>query len=503
METIISFTRVRATSHNKYYLLKLITILAICILYLNCEAQLIPSCTTLDWGTTFINSFDCDAFEHGEWVQVWSDEFDEGELNTVEWKNRTPWGNYIDNYTFNQPENAILENSKLKIITKYEPGYYPVPYFDPDPPWGIFYPYTSDEVWTKRKYFYGKVEATCKISNSHGVVPAFWRYGECGDEIDIFEFAKAETGHHRMTIHHKPYCEAPQEASEQCHESDDYGIDFSTNFHVFSLEWDEFKIAFRVDGDIKRIDYKYQGLNGQEWYIWDCNNFPAGYYAVSPWFPDNPLGVIFGSGIPVTGDMFDPQYQEGPYPSYFEIENLKVYRRSNPNRDVLIDSYDNTFSSAITGRNITVAQNNNVTLEEEEFLTLIATENITLKPGFSANQGSIFEARINSTSKQNDLKNVQTDASSEILNTENSIDEKHRNPAVFPNPSSGKFFVSLSENKKVHEIEVVNSYGVLILDCISINNNFYIIDLSNYNSGIYYLRLICDESVNVRKLIKN
>jgi len=84
----------------------------------------------------------------------------------------------------------------------------------------------------------------------------------------------------------------------------------------------------------------------------------------------------------------------------------------------------------------------------------------------------------------------------------NIIEILDSNISIFPNPSSGIFYVSLPEKDKVKQIEVFNSYGVLILDCIPISNNFYNVDLSNRSSGIYYLRLVCNNSIYQHKLIK-
>jgi hypothetical protein len=85
-----------------------------------------------------------------------------------------------------------------------------------------------------------------------------------------------------------------------------------------------------------------------------------------------------------------------------------------------------------------------------------------------------------------------------LKNTENN----NSNLLIFPNPSSGIFYITLSEKDIINQIEVFNSYGVLILDCITITNNFYVVDLSNRSAGIYYLRLVCNNSIYRHKLIK-
>ena len=124
--------------------------------------QVIPSCHTLDWSTTSILTLDCDYFEHGDWCLVFSDDFD-SELDLDNWYNRIPWGNKPGSFilSYNQPENLLFEDGKMKIQIKEEPGWYKNPYYS-DPPIYDYYPYTTDEVWTKGKYRYGLIEASIR-----------------------------------------------------------------------------------------------------------------------------------------------------------------------------------------------------------------------------------------------------------------------------------------------------------------------------------------------------
>ena len=78
---------------------------------------------------------------------------------------------------------------------------------------------------------------------------------------------------------------------------------------------------------------------------------------------------------------------------------------------------------------------------------------------------------------------------------------------VFPNPSTGKVFLSLSGFKgKRTEVQVVNVIGNVIL-----RDNFYetedqttkVLDLSNFASGLYYVKLEADEYSEIRKVIIN
>ncbi len=78
---------------------------------------------------------------------------------------------------------------------------------------------------------------------------------------------------------------------------------------------------------------------------------------------------------------------------------------------------------------------------------------------------------------------------------------------VFPNPSTGKVFLSLSGFRgKRTEVRVINVIGNVIL-----RENFYetedqttkVLDLSNFASGLYYVKLEAEEYSEIRKVIIN
>jgi len=67
-----------------------VSILLFFVVASNSYGQVIPSCNTLDWSTTSIYSLDCGFFEHGDWLLVYSDDFNsELDPDDLRWSNCT------------------------------------------------------------------------------------------------------------------------------------------------------------------------------------------------------------------------------------------------------------------------------------------------------------------------------------------------------------------------------------------------------------------------------
>jgi beta-glucanase (GH16 family) len=133
----------------------------------------------------------------GDWVLVWSDEFNGtagGGVDTGNWSYDTGgggWGNgELENYT-NRTQNVYIEqdpndsNNKYVVLKAIQEAY-----------GGSNY--TSGRIKTKvlHEFTYGKFEMRAKLPYGQGIWPAFWMLGNdidavswpaCG-EIDIMEF---------------------------------------------------------------------------------------------------------------------------------------------------------------------------------------------------------------------------------------------------------------------------------------------------------------------------
>ena len=89
-----------------------------------------------------------------------------------------------------------------------------------------------------------------------------------------------------------------------------------------------------------------------------------------------------------------------------------------------------------------------------------------------------------------------------MKNEANSVNENLKNSfKLFPNPSNSKY-VKIKFNKAIHhktQIEIYNSFGQLISLQNEINNDE--LDLSQLNTGIYFIKLSSSQVQEVKKLI--
>lgn len=176
---------------------------------------------------------------------VWSDEFDEPDINTINWTfelgdgcpNVCGWGNNeLESYT-DLEENARINDGKLIITALKGPGENS---------------YTSARMITKDKqeFEFGRIDVRAKLPEGKGIWPAIWMLGaniddvgwpSCG-EIDIMELVgdKPKTSH--GTAH---YSINGGHASQ----GNSYVIsdNYSTEFHVFSIFWEQDIVRWYVD----------------------------------------------------------------------------------------------------------------------------------------------------------------------------------------------------------------------------------------------------------------
>lgn len=175
------------------------------------------------------------------WNLAWSDEFNETNINTSNWKFETGgdgWGNNELEYYTNRPENARIENGNLVVEARKE-NYN-----------GMNYTSARLKSQGLKNWTYGKVEARMKLPAGQGVWPAFWMLGEnisqvswpkCG-EIDIMEHINNESAIHG-TIH----WDSTGNNTHAQYGAASPNIDV-TQYHVYSIEWDASSIKWFVDG---------------------------------------------------------------------------------------------------------------------------------------------------------------------------------------------------------------------------------------------------------------
>ncbi len=181
----------------------------------------------------------------GEYTLVWEDNFDGDSLSEDDWNYETHEAGWVNNelqeyipsdeYAFVKDGNLVIQPVKEERDGK--------PY------------YISGRVNTQGKhdFKYGRFEASIKVPEGKGFLPAFWMmptdegyYGQwpkCG-EIDIMEVLGNETNRQYGTIHFGE----PHTQRQGTYDLADG--DFSKEFHEFAVEWDPGQIRWYVDGEL-------------------------------------------------------------------------------------------------------------------------------------------------------------------------------------------------------------------------------------------------------------
>ena len=170
---------------------------------------------------------------------VWSNEFNDGPLNSAIWNYELGaggWGNNeLENYT-NSINNVHIDSGYLHITAL-------------NPSAGA---YTSGRITTqgKKEFTYGRVEIRAKLPEGRGVWPALWMLGgnissvswpKCG-EIDIMELIGNTPSIIYGTAHWNNNGHVSRGNSFTLS-----GGKFSSGFHVFSLRWTPNRLIWLVD----------------------------------------------------------------------------------------------------------------------------------------------------------------------------------------------------------------------------------------------------------------
>ncbi|MDC8005154.1 glycoside hydrolase family 16 protein [Aureisphaera galaxeae] len=229
-------------------------------------------------------------------VLVWADEFNEdGAPCSENWTydigtGNGGWGNGESQYYTDRPENIIVEDGLLKITARAES-------FQSSN-------YTSSRIKSENlfEFTYGRVDVRAKFPTGGGTWPAIWMLGanfdiigwpNCG-EIDIAEHIGNDQDVVYGTLHYPGMSGGNANGDE---------IDVpnaSTEFHVYSVEWDENEIVIFVDD----VPYHTVLNNGNL-------PFNADFFLI--------LNVAMGGTF---GGTIDPSFVE----STMEIDYVRVYQ---------------------------------------------------------------------------------------------------------------------------------------------------------------------------------
>jgi len=476
----------------------------------------------------FYESFDqCD---YNPWVLVFEDNFDGNTLDLTKWE---PWTGVPRDYSFqwqkawHLPENIEVNNGILKIITKKLTTPYVGTWvigWSTNPPTTktSTFDYTTGEIWTHQKFTYGKYEAKIKIPKGRGFFPAFWLFGNGPDynEIDIFEFwtqdgsVANQSKVHHMTSHYDYkhlLWNDPEAKVPYCH-TEYSGIDFSQDFHIFTLIWEKNEIEWYVDGVLKRRDCRYYNTLGQEI---GCDIKSNTVYLRNEIYPKDPMAIILNlaieSGIKYPGS--EPDHST-PFPSQMEVDWVRYYKKCDciDNKIITHSSQcplDDEVYNVLVGKNVEI--NCSYNIPQDKQLNIIAKNGIILKPGFIANAESMFSAKIDQSICDNTsitmvenpeeiiINEGDTTIYGELFSKEiSSINMKEETFSVkiYPNPNDGNFIIEFDGffDYGKYALKIMTAQGQIVYSMDEMLQIVTPINLKEYHKGIYILSLYHKET---------
>jgi len=226
---------------------------------------------------------------NGMGTLVWQDEFDGNVLNPIKWN--VAEGSYDPDYHLIR--NVSVSNGNLIITAKKEDM-------------GVLH-YTTGWITTKQNWTYGRFEARAKLPTGKGLWPAFWMLpvtnhygtGVASGEIDIMELWGNRPSEIKGTLHYGwpwRFISTPFNLSSG---------DFSQNYHIFTVEWQNGVIRWYVDNKL----YKKE-----DWWFTSGGTFPAPF--------DRPFYIVLNVGIWAQV----PPDQSTVFPEQMIVDWVRVYQ---------------------------------------------------------------------------------------------------------------------------------------------------------------------------------
>ncbi len=253
-----------------------------------------------------------------KWTYIDGDEFNGSSVDLEKW---IPSYSYAQiNYRFDYimlPKRIEFENGIAKFMCYRDTGYGGVPDWQLDsafkkeykskltPDNKFKYIYSCGNVWSKKQFGKGYFEMRFRTTDSYGMWPAFWLYGNNQkDEIDFFELK----GERKRSIHVATHC--PEGCDKKYKNSGLFPKGFSgwiktsealnEQYNVLAGEWQ--------DGYVK-------------WYL---NGVGIAYFEGD--FASQQMNLIIGTGPAKDHYGFEPGINKTSYfPNSLDVDYVRVW----------------------------------------------------------------------------------------------------------------------------------------------------------------------------------
>lgn len=255
---------------------------------------------------------------------VFNDEFEGTSLDASVWNYETGyylnddpgtwgWGNNELQWYSDSERNTFVEDGKLNLRALEEAKSFPQ---DPS----RYAQYSSGKVTTKDKFSfsYGRIDFRAKLPKGNGLWPALWMmpnddsYGTWASsgEIDVMEARGRLPGASSGALHYGGTWPANTYTGGDYSFPDGQTID--SDFHVYSVVWEEDNIKWYVNGEC------FLRVTSDQWYSTSAPNNPLAPF-------DKEFYIIMNLAV---GGWFDGGITPGPgdIPATMQVDYVRVYK---------------------------------------------------------------------------------------------------------------------------------------------------------------------------------
>lgn len=451
---------------------------------------------------------------------------------------------FNDQKAWHTPDNIIVENGVLKIITKREfmdNMTFVTNWGPPITTKTADFEFTSGEIWSKSRFpINGKFEARIKLPRSLGLWPAFWLYGEGYEnynEIDIFEVYNVkkdgkDNRHLNTNAHFSNtggYNTKYDCMRTNLRHDDEWGnltMDYLTsNFCTYTLVWDQDKIEWYINGSLLRIVPYYfaqtlWGLFGYTEYGYYCGSIKKGQkFRRYKFFPQYPMHIILNTAVRSPDSEENPDASV-PFPAQMEVDYVRVYQRKPCNSNITINNSPLTNDYPLTGKILyRLITGNNVNLDcnikigPQHQMRVVAKNTVNFRDDFSIDveDGGVFIAETKSnlctSLKRIFIQNITpydyVEAEDSIYDDSTVVYSRFQPLFIYPAlDDSGLIIIDFRDNDyKDISLSIINEKNDIMYFKESIDEKRSFIDLSEFELGNYTLKLI--NSLTKREEIYN
>ena len=325
------------------------------------------------------------------------------------------------------------------------------------------------------------------------------------NELDVFEFWNEYNGSQynpsllSKVLHMTAHYDYDNNGQTNMCSTQFTGDDFSADFHVFAIEWEPDKIAWYLDGYCLRVDYRYYTTLGQ---VVGCDISAYTLYMKNKIFPINPMNIIFNLAIQHSGN--NAPNASTVFPAYMEVDWVRYYKRGSCENISISDSsampHSDPNYNSIIGNNISF--NCSYTINQGNQLYAVADREIVLNPGFYAEEGSTFTAKIDNACSN--AKNT-SELPKHLVDSSQTIENALSMIRVYPTVSLGEIIIEIPTQyiEKQLYVQIVDMLGKVRFSQYLQGKACYSIKFYDCTNGMYLVQLLDDKYavMKVEKII--